>query len=363
MPTIRFTLSLIWARTIVLEFGSRLFTAVLKIVMAERIASGKQRNLRRLGVVIVAIAVSVVSCATNVTRSFFRTMEPIATTATEVKDPRVVLPVCNCEEYISFDESIVVRLRWGAKTRDLAEQGADFVVYTATVDDVVIEGLDECRKPAVFEPKSADDEDAWWVYWDYPLGTLPAGDHTVVAVFVASATISDGWWTFPKGESATLKVTLHVSGPSPVEHTYLSELQPESVAVGWGAFSIGNYEFTSTNQTHRIMKGDPIVVHKVEYHHGLYAHAPSRLTYNLHRDFSQLETTIGLVDWIDCGDGAQFIIVLDDKEIYRSPIMIASSAPIDVKVGVAGGSKLELIVNDGVTKECDWAIWGDPRLR
>ena len=247
--------------------------------------------------------------------------------------------------------------------KELTEQGADFVAYTLSVDGRFIEGLDEYRKPAVFVPRSADDEDVWWVYWDYPLGTLCAGYHTIEAGFAPAATIFDGWMTYEKGDTATLKVGLNVEEPSVSDFIYISELRPESASVGLGVFSTGHYEFTSPIPTDKIKKGDPIAFNNFKYNHGLYAHAPSRLYYKLYGDFSQLETTIGLVDWIDCGDGAQFVILLDGREIYRSPNMLATSMPIDVKVSVAGGRDLVLIVEPGKTKHCDWAIWGDPMLR
>jgi hypothetical protein len=313
--------------------------------------------------IVVFVAMVLIALVPDASRSYCQTLPATPTTDTELREPRIILPVCNCEETVSIDDPIIVRLRWGAKTQELTEQGADFVAYTLSVDGRFIEGLDEYRKPAVFVPRSADDEDVWWVYWDYPLGTLPAGDHIIEAVFVPTATIFDGWWTFPKGESVTLQVNLHVKGPSQSEYIYLSELQPQSSKVGWGAFSIGTYEFTSPDPTHKISKGDPIVVHKVEYHHGLYAYAPSQLVYNLQGDFSQLEVTIGLVDWIDCGDGVRFIILLDGNVIYRSPTMFASSTPRDVKISVVGGHELVFITDPCSTSHCDWAIWGDPTLR
>jgi hypothetical protein len=63
------------------------------------------------------------------------------------------------------------------------------------------------------------------------------------------------------------------SGPS----TYLSQLEPQAAEVGWGTFSKGVYEFTSSDPSDKIREGDPIVVHEVEYPHAPYAHAPSRL--------------------------------------------------------------------------------------
>jgi hypothetical protein len=75
--------------------------------------------------------------------------------------------------------------------------------------------------------------------------------------------------------------------------------------------------------------------------------------------------TVGLVDWIECGAGTQLIILVDGYEIYRSPTMLASSAPIEIEVSVAKGQVLELLTDPGSTTDftCDWAIWGDPLLR
>ena len=178
-----------------------------------------------------------------------------------------------------------------------------------------------------------------------------------------SDTIYDGWETYQEGYSTTFRVLLHVRAASSLGHTYLSELQPQKTNVGKGTFSMGKYEFTSSDPRYKINQGDSIVVHDVQYNHGLFAHAPSRLSYNLYGDFVQLITTIGLVDWIDCGDGVQFIVLLDGKEIYRSPTMRSSSIPLKIEVSVAGGRNLELIVDPLANPDCDWAIWCDPSLR
>jgi hypothetical protein len=177
MPPNQSTLSVICPWTVVLLFASFVPVAVQRITLFEKISEKQRRNSRILGVFLVMITVLLVSCTSNVSRSSSQAITLTPATAIQVKEPRIVLPVCDCEEFISSDESIVVRLRWGAKTRDSAEQGADFVVYTATVD---------------------------------------------------------GWSTFQKGYSATLQVTLHVGGASAAELIYLAELHPQSATVGRG---------------------------------------------------------------------------------------------------------------------------------
>jgi hypothetical protein len=132
---------------------------------------------------------------------------------TRIPTPRVVLPACNCEETISSNEPVIVRLRWGAKTQELAEQGANFTVYTAKVDNTPLQIINDYRKPAVFIADSCENGDCWWVYWDYPLGTLPVGGHTIEANVTHTARVSDGWYTMEKGTSTTFQVKLNVVTP------------------------------------------------------------------------------------------------------------------------------------------------------
>jgi hypothetical protein len=152
--------------------------------------------------------------------------------------------------------------------------------------------------------------------------------------------------------------------PNPLfPDSYLSELEPRIAKVGWKNFSRGKYEFNSAEDG--IEKGSPIVAHGVEYSHGLFAHALSRLVYDLNGNFSELTTKIMLVDWMECGDGAIFVIKLDGDEIYRSKKIFNSSDPVSVRVSVANSQQLELITETGETDniDCDWTIWGNPILR
>jgi len=70
-----------------------------------------------------------------------------------------------------------------------------------------------------------------------------------------------------------------------------------------------------------------------------------------------------LLERINSGDGVNYIIQLDGAEVYKSPVLSSSSKPVDVQVPVSGGRELALIVDARSDMDCDWAIWGDPRLR
>ena len=148
--------------------------------------------------------------------------------------------------------------------------------------------------------------------------------------------------------------------------TYLSQFQPTTIELGYGTYSVGTFKFSSDDPADDIHYGDPIAFHGIEYPHGIFAHAPSRLVYNLSSNhYSEFSATLGLVEKISCGDGVKFIVLLDAKEIYRSEILFPWSAPVDIQVPMTNGSELTLSVDPGVQGDnrCDWAIWGDPRLR
>jgi len=150
--------------------------------------------------------------------------------------------------------------------------------------------------------------------------------------------------------------------PTPTP-TYLAELTPTSARVGFGSFSVGEYEFTSTSTGDDVQAGDPIKAHGITYAHGIYAHAPSRITYSLKGRYSTLETALVMIERISCGDGVIFKIVLDDVELYQSPRQFATSGPVTIQVSVRDGDELELITEAGINDDCDWAIWGNPVLQ
>jgi hypothetical protein len=125
----------------------------------------------------------------------------------------IVQPSCNCAVTLPSSADVLVRLRWGAKTATLAERGADFISYTVTFDSKPIQGIERYRKPAIFVeyPSNAGDpSDAWWVYWDYPIGTLTIwrARHTIEATLVTLAAVDTGWNVIPAGTKKTFRVTL-----------------------------------------------------------------------------------------------------------------------------------------------------------
>ena len=133
----------------------------------------------------------------------------------------------------------------------------------------------------------------------------------------------------------------------------LTQFVPEKAVVGYEKFYIGEF-----------------VDHQgKEYNNCFWAHAPSEIAFDLNGKFSTLDVKALYHDYGNCDpfcdDGAQFVIFLDGKEIYRSETMFIESKPIDISVSVLNGHKLVFITDDGAVDDrcCDWTIWCNPTVK
>ena len=137
----------------------------------------------------------------------------------------------------------------------------------------------------------------------------------------------------PAAASATASAT--PGGP-----TNVGDLTPTTSRVGWGTYSVGRYAFTSEDPKDNIREGDRIVAHGTWYRHGLYAHAPSLLTYGLDGQFSTFSSTLTMVDSIEGRDvdGVVFVVELDGTEVFRSEPVFIESKPRRIKLERRGGA-------------------------
>jgi len=135
-----------------------------------------------------------------------------------ISEYSVVYPSCNCDEYLMPSDKVLIRLRWGAKTAELAEQGADFINYVVTIEGQDIGDIQNYRRPAILvkDPVfEGDPNDAWWVYWDIPVGTLSGYSSNIIeAKLELLAGINTGWDVLPVGLEETYRIILHTSIPA-----------------------------------------------------------------------------------------------------------------------------------------------------
>ncbi len=145
----------------------------------------------------------------------------------------------------------------------------------------------------------------------------------------------------------------------PTHQIYLAELEPDLVYMGFGELSIGQYEFGSS--VDGINKGDKIAFDGKKYEHGIFAHAPSTLVYQLDGKYKRLDAVVGIAS-ICKSDGAVFRVWGDGKDLIPGDSISLFSNSKNISVDITGINEMRLIFEPGPNMDCDWTIWGDPIL-
>ena len=151
----------------------------------------------------------------------------------------------------------------------------------------------------------------------------------------------------------------------PENAIFLGDLIPIVKDIGWGKYSVGKLTFSALEDNLKV--GMRISWGSQPFDKGLWAHAPSKITYDLNKDYAKLHTYIFLDPKCNSGgndDGVVFRILADRQEIFTSPIITDLSTPQEVDVPVNQVKTLTLIVDPGLKNQngCDWAIWGNPYI-
>jgi hypothetical protein len=136
--------------------------------------------------------------------------------ATE-KEKQVVLiahPLCP-QPGITPSDEIIVRVRWGATSRELAESNADHFTFVFLLDGEEFEDIRPYRQPVesysgLEEYGCGPSQTGGWVHWDVPVGKLSAGTHIIAVEHILNETVSDGFDTYPGGSLGLLETTFEV---------------------------------------------------------------------------------------------------------------------------------------------------------
>ena len=180
---------------------------------------------------------------------------------------------------------------------------------------------------------------------------VPAGESTPPAAAVVSKTF-------------TPQIVASATAIPEAEWIYLSELQPTLANVGYWEFAVGKYPVSDGSMA----QGKPIHNGNQTYPHGLFAHAPSNLRYELNRQYQTFKADIFIDQSMICdSDGALFQVYLDGELIYSHHADAPKLAPSEVasiELDIRHGKQLLLHTNPGERADysCDATIWGDPML-
>lgn len=144
--------------------------------------------------------------------------------------------------------------------------------------------------------------------------------------------------------------------------TKLSSIRPKQDEVGWGEFLRGNIS------KQLALDGRPVEVQGSAVEDGLFAHAPSRLVFDLKgKGYKALRGSVAIADrHVDGYNGSvMFRILGDGKEIWKSETIgpdKGSKPTAKYEVNIDGVSELELVVDDLGYYGYDASVWIAPEL-
>jgi hypothetical protein len=96
---------------------------------------------------------------------------------------------------------------------------------------------------------------------------------------------------------------------------------------------------------------------------GLGVHSASRLTYRLRQPYRRFEAELSIDDGTSGGGSVRFVVFVDGKPKYTSPIVRGGMAPVPVSVDLSGAERLDLVVDFADrADELDHANWLNARL-
>lgn len=134
---------------------------------------------------------------------------------------------------------------------------------------------------------------------------------------------------------------------------------------GWEASSSswGPIEIDRSNGSESGGDGAPLTVGGRRFERGIGVHAPSLILVRLGGACRRFTAGVGIDDGAGPRGSATFRVIADDEQLWESPLMLATSLPARVEVGLEGKRWLRLEVATGDDgPEGDWADWLEPEL-
>jgi len=101
-----------------------------------------------------------------------------------------------CEERVSLDDFVVIYWFWAAKTPELVQAFLNSVEFEVAVDGEAVANPEEFMGPVEEYEEGdydGDGENDYSARWQYPLGELAPGTHTITLTLDFSTTITDGF--------------------------------------------------------------------------------------------------------------------------------------------------------------------------
>ncbi len=122
-------------------------------------------------------------------------------------------------------DPFVVRALWIAATVDIADQNADQISLVLSIDGEVRDNVEPVLHPGASVADLAElgcfgiSGEHALVYWDFAIGGLEEGTHTIEIEYIVDGEIFDGYDTYESGSIGSSTRTLIIGEGEPVETT------------------------------------------------------------------------------------------------------------------------------------------------
>ena len=139
---------------------------------------------------------------------------------------------------------------------------------------------------------------------------------------------------------------------------WLADLQPSSEEL------IPFFDRTLTWTSNKALGGAPLQIEEKVYSSGICVHSKTVLTYDLHGEYNQFQSDLGLQHDTGSLGNVDVWVLLDGKEIYQKTGLNQAAGKQAVSVDLTGGQTLTLEVDFGEDQDVgDHVTWGDAKLR
>src|SRR5882724_6842149 len=154
-----------------------------------------------------------------------------------------------------------------------------------------------------------------------------------------------------KGIGLTALFTAMIPSLS-AETVWLSSLDLNQMTAGW-----------SVPKADREITGQPIVIAKKQFEHGVGTHAASSFRVNVGGHAGRFIAQVGVDDSAGGQGSVEFIVSGDGKILWQSGVMTGGRAAVPVDVDLTDVKILELRVTDGGDgSNNDHADWADAKI-
>ncbi len=132
---------------------------------------------------------------------------------------------------------------------------------------------------------------------------------------------------------------------------WLDEMNLKLMSCGW-----------STPQVNKSVGGNPLKVNGATFNRGVGTHAVSTFLINLNKQATTFNTQVGVDDEATNNASIEFIVMADQKVLWRSGVMKKGEDPKTCQIPLNGKQKLGLVVLSGESNDNDHADWLNAKI-